>query len=511
MPAVPPMAAAPPLAPPTARTAIVVVHGMGQQMPFQTLDAVVAGLRPEKTAGGAGPPVVRLARLGDVDLAQVELSLRRGPNDAARAGDAGGDGDADADADAAAEANGSSDGEPPVPVHLYECYWAPLTEGQVTLRDVVRFLWSAGWNGLRNSWCERGTFRRWMFGRWVCFPLAPWTAWVMLLALLVLAALAALNAVTAVVAARLLADGTLRQSPDAALRGLTWLVGGTLVAALLCIAAARLTKHMAFVHATLLVVALGGLAAPVLLAWPAAAAELAVAPPWPPPAVLEILLVVLWLVLLFASARVRGLLVQYVGDVAAYVQAHTLDRFAELRAAIKREVRRTLDAVYQARDDNGGFLYEHIVVVGHSLGSVAAYDALNGLINAERLEANDLRVVPRTALLLTFGSPLDKTAFIFKAQGRDTGETREALAAAVQPLIQDYALRTFRWVNVYARRDVVSGELNYYDDPKSSHFAARGVHNVEDQGCDVPLLAHVQYWQNATIFRVLREAVLARR
>jgi hypothetical protein len=73
-------------------------------------------------------------------------------------------------------------------------------------------------------------------------------------------------------------------------------------------------------------------------------------------------------------------------------------------------------------------------LVGRSLGSVVAYDTLNGLLN------EDVSRSTRTQLLLTFGSPLDKTAFLFRAQS-EFSDVREALAAATQPLIVDYALR----------------------------------------------------------------------
>jgi len=37
-----------------------------------------------------------------------------------------------------------------IEVHVYEGYWAPYTEGQVTLRDVMWFLIKAGRKGLCN-------------------------------------------------------------------------------------------------------------------------------------------------------------------------------------------------------------------------------------------------------------------------------------------------------------------------------------------------------------------------
>ena len=93
--------------------AVFVAHGMGQQIPFQTLDAVAQGLRradkrrreQTKQPAATRAPVIRTVTLGDERLQRVELTLL------------------------------TNDGEREV--HIYEAYWAPLTEGQVKLRDVM--------------------------------------------------------------------------------------------------------------------------------------------------------------------------------------------------------------------------------------------------------------------------------------------------------------------------------------------------------------------------------------
>jgi hypothetical protein len=58
-----------------------------------------------------------------------------------------------------------------------------------------------------------------------------------------------------------------------------------------------------------------------------------------------------------------------------------------------------------------------------------------------------LQVAERTATLVTLGSPLDKTAFLFTIQGKDTLHIRERLAATVQPLIMSYPkVRKLKWI-----------------------------------------------------------------
>lgn len=220
---------------------------------------------------------------------------------------------------------------------------------------------------------------------------------------------------------------------------------------------------------------------------------------------------VTWAVFGLASWQVRGLLVQYVGDVAVYVDAHTLDRFAGLRQEIKRRVMRVARAVYAQRRADGDFLYEKVLIVGHSLGSVISYDTLNRLIEEDEVarraqdgdgKGEDLRVLERTALFLTFGSPLDKTAFVFAAQGKEYDLAREMMATEVQPLIRDARLRRFPWINLYSQADIVSGKLDFYD-PNRPALTFR-VDNRVDPHAITWLWAHTEYWENPLLFQLLR-------
>src|SRR5215472_15757461 len=146
--------------------------------------------------------------------------------------------------------------------------------------------------------------------------------------------------------------------------------------------------------------------------------------------------------------------------------------------------------------------YRKVIVAGHSLGSVLAYDTLNALINLDNVSGREDRrdVVGRTRALITFGSPLDKTAFIFRMQANnDQDWIREQLAASVQPLIVSYdAYRppSFDWINIWSRMDIISGELNFYDDPARPFNVAPCVQNKTDPEARFPLLAHVEYWNN---------------
>jgi len=118
---------------PGKKVAVFVAHGMGQQIPFQTLDQVATRLLDQD--GGGNPPdrkVVRAVKFNDQWLHRIELKLRSGT------------------------AN-------PVEAHVYEGYWAPLTEGKITARGVISFLAGAGRNGIVVG---SGDFCRYLFGEY---------------------------------------------------------------------------------------------------------------------------------------------------------------------------------------------------------------------------------------------------------------------------------------------------------------------------------------------------------
>jgi hypothetical protein len=209
---------------------------------------------------------------------------------------------------------------------------------------------------------------------------------------------------------------------------------------------------------------------------------------------------------------VRWFYIQYFGDVAAYLASHTVNKFHEVRGQIKAVGLETARAVYGARSRRNADVpeYDRVLVVGHSLGSVVAYDTLNAVLNEDATGA-DLDVLARTQALITFGSPLDKSAFIFRAQVQNA-EGREALAAGVQPLIHpgNGLGRTTRWINIYSPFDPISGTITFYDPPGTEGGELAGhvpVRNVWDREANIPAVAHTQYWENSELARLLADEV----
>ena len=96
--------------------AVLVCHGMGQQVRYETISAVANAIRIEAVAEG-----------GKVDPVEVHLSKE---NDAFLA---------------RAELNWQDSVQVEHCVHVYEAYWAPLTEGKVSCWDTLKFLFGAAW------------------------------------------------------------------------------------------------------------------------------------------------------------------------------------------------------------------------------------------------------------------------------------------------------------------------------------------------------------------------------
>jgi hypothetical protein len=493
--------------------ALVVCHGMGQQVPFETIDALARMLRRAHLAlaGNARAPDVT-ARVVDLGIGKpvgrAELTL--------------------------SDAHGGE-----VRVHVYEAYWAPLTAGKVSLRQVIAFLLDAGLGGLAAA---RHTFLRWMFGGWQEFARSYRAFAELAVAILFVLSLVLANATIVTVAASRGIGHAAAQWPSAKLVGAitadfvlvlaSWgLAALALGFAYAChqsidenrvgwdrdawpvrtlVLATNVCVWLAIVG-TIVIAGLLGLdlyrdAVGAPLAWEGLCARggaICALTALPGPALLAV-----WALVLLASARIRTFLVEFPGDVVAYVNAHAVSEFSELRAAIQRVAHDIAAAVYALRSDDGsGAMYSRVVLAGHSLGSVVAYDTLNRLLLEEAWHPGS-EVRARTSALITFGSPLDKTAFVFRSQKPFAAEVREALAAGLQPLIADSLYRgTLTWRNFWSRADWLSGSLAYYD--PNPPVAAWQVQNVRDDYASIPLLAHVMYWRSPQLARALYDAVTA--
>ncbi len=506
-----PVAAAPPVAR-RAEWAIIVNHGMGQQVHFETLEEVVVALRDaEYRARGTAHPVhTRIVKLpappggSDLEILRAEMEVT--------------------------DAHGRTHS-----VDVYESYWAPLTEGKVTLPDCTKFLLEGATRGILYLIRYGARFDRWVFGGMKEFPVHELlTAFRLAIGLLVFFGPILLATVVTVgqMGGMLLAlispqaaivahEGTIALALREFIPDIAWFELCLLVFAFGAGILPKLyrAKFFAgrigllgvlrvFLHILAVSISLAGMLALffvecqfVLHAWRFFTRNIT-APAYPPGRI-----GLVWVGALAAALVARWFLIEYMGDVAAYLSAHKLSKFDELRDRIKKSVLDVMAAVYRCRvDGQNTFFYNKIMVVGHSLGSVISYDVLNLLLVEDEVadekaaasgkKADSLRVQERTKLLLTFGSPLDKAAFLFRTKG-GTDELREAAAANWQPLIRDYAFRPDSWVNIYSWMDIISGNLHFYDDPENpAHGAGRRIDNQCDYEALLPLAAHIEYWIN---------------
>lgn len=136
---------------------------------------------------------------------------------------------------------------------------------------------------------------------------------------------------------------------------------------------------------------------------------------------------------------------------------------------------------------------------------------LPGILFRSTLPRSRGTALETTRALLTFGSPLDKTAFIFRTQARKDQEwIREQLAASVQPIIVSYELYRppgFAWINIWSKMDIIGSELNYYDDPALPPNVPPCVQNIVYAEASIPIYAPVQYWNDALLRRQLYRLV----
>ncbi|MCH7493834.1 hypothetical protein IIA16_03890 [bacterium] len=485
---------------PEGPVAVLVFHGMGEQVPFETIEGLAANLE----ASSAGSPAT--AKLQGTS--HVRLGEHIYPRAELRAWPAG------------------EEGGPGREIHIYEAYWAPLAAGHITLRETMDFLLRSALMGLKNS---RRPFTRWLFGAERVFrggksPAVAFAGlFLILLSSIILNVAALATAAQALTPVYILA--WLSFIPWPGFTTLLLLNALVMIPFILLLAAAKrqddsqrkrgiAPRVSGWLRGA--VWGLGILWAAIVLfsAWNVMALSFAGGSlgwkfPWG------------WhyakwgrLLLVAGAAGVayaaRWVTLNYLGDLALYLSSGFVSRFHNARGAIKKSVYRVAHDIYSAKE-GGEHLYKEVIVVGHSLGSVIAYDTYNGLVQKDKIADTPgrLDIANRTPLFLTFGSPLDKTAFIYWNFRTTASAVRERLAQSKQPLISDYKWRPAAWVNLWSREDVVSGALNYYDPPSSDAPPnPKAIQNLEDTAASVPLAAHNQYWQNPRLGATILKAVL---
>lgn len=239
---------------------------------------------------------------------------------------------------------------------------------------------------------------------------------------------------------------------------------------------------------------------------------------------------VVYAVLSFAIAWfLKYFLADYVGDVAVYVNVNARAKNYAVRCAILSGATTAIDRILkdEIRD------YENVIVAGHSLGSVIAYDSLNELMNrclagnGPAIYATPDQIVgsqpPRAAIhrddlgrikgLVTFGSPLDKVYYFFRQNVPESQSVRAQILSLLRSFdtrssnndygiykLQHYLadqLSDVTWLNAWSKEDPVSGMLHFYTKVIRQEFTYL-----------IPVYAHLSYWEDLRFYAFIAEPLL---
>ncbi len=195
-------------------------------------------------------------------------------------------------------------------------------------------------------------------------------------------------------------------------------------------------------------------------------------------------------------------IVGYLGDVAIYTATDEKSRYYRIRQDILASGQALLEAILKEER------CDRVVIAGHSLGSAIAYDMLNRL----NIRANLDPALPLNKIqgLITFGSPLDKIAYVF----REKIEGGKIIKAQIIEHLHSFKinrllkksypvpvrnpflprLNDVRWLNYYKKEDKVSDFLVFYDIPEKDNIklAATG---------DGAVHAHLSYWEDDAFYQ----------
>jgi hypothetical protein len=112
-----------------------------------------------------------------------------------------------------------------------------------------------------------------------------------------------------------------------------------------------------------------------------------------------------------------------IGDLAVYLGADTLSTSFDARSQIMSECTATVEDLLEPHADlpagaDGIRRYDRVLLAAHSLGSVIAYDVLNDLITKEQAgrAPGAASSLGRITALFTFGCPLNKVYYFFRSR-----------------------------------------------------------------------------------------------
>jgi hypothetical protein len=237
-------------------------------------------------------------------------------------------------------------------------------------------------------------------------------------------------------------------------------------------------------------------------------------------------------VLLLLAFSVRAILINYIGDIATYVNSSQFSSTYPARTQIIDECSATLAGIltqrYASGPQRGALIYDRVLIAAHSLGTVIAYDTMNTLLNLARTsDPSKLETFQPSDLnnlrgLVTFGSPLNKIFYFFREQGDPKLVLRRQIldilhGFRLDPRVSDtpaepaltpnpdprwsqanQALSSgFKWINAYSLEDPISGRIAFYIVDQQKRFEYL-----------MPFLAHMSYWEDQRFYTFVRNYLL---
>lgn len=232
--------------------------------------------------------------------------------------------------------------------------------------------------------------------------------------------------------------------------------------------------------------------------------------------------VVAFATLVFAFLRHPKIITEFLNDVRLY-----LDPRGVMERAIRQQIDyrvggeflrmigldwefRPLPSNEQIEASGERIVFERIVWVAHSLGTVISYNVLSDLFHraasleqsGDTVQQEGVRRFRKTLVrFVTLGSPLDKVAFLFKDQSLTPWPAgpRRAFVIDGETLKKDDPPETREWwINFYHVLDPVSGPLSNPlicgEQPPSNFHIKSGL---------IPGAVHLAYWLDGSTLRFI--------
>ncbi len=501
------------------KTAILVIHGIGEQKPYETLDQFARNLtRYLRYEGGIDDLVLSAQKIDHNDWVEAMIRLetaKHGPR--------------------------AQEGQQRAYVDLYEYYWAPETEDKISYKQTIAWLIKTTLTPIRmldqnitaieNETHTEGLSRSAILYRElrrIAYLYIPLVVFMVLLGAWLPSALNLVGDLKEA-ARQWNADHPIVRAIMTVLFAISLVMYWVVLKELVAKAFRRLRQQTAMVSSWVTtntfaagaLLILSGLGIGYLF-------NVNLAQYVNP--VLNVH-IVFALAALGVAKVIQLFLVNFVGDIAVYVNADAKAKnFAARRAVLNGAV----SAINRILKDRAR-AYENVIVAGHSLGSVIAYDSLNELMNRcqtggdhdQAIYATPDQIVgdqpagaavhrgdlARIRGLVTFGSPLDKVHYFFREYVPENESARAQILSLLRsfrtrPSGSDYGiyrlepyvanqLNNVKWLNAWSKQDPVSGMLHFYAPVTRQHF-----------GYLIPIYAHLSYWEDLRFYAFFAEPLL---